>query len=273
LLENIPGRELPKWPKVSFIMQARNEEKTMVGALETRLRDGYPNIEYIIVDDRSTDRTGQIIDEIADKDPRVRALHIKRLPDRWLGKLYAQDQGVRIATGEWLLFSDVDAFVKPGTIRKAVAYAVEQGIDHLPTFPEMYPVGFFAGMLTTIFVRLISLGGRLREVRDPHLEAAVGSGSFNLVRLSAFERPRGFGYIKLEHGDDVALGKILKESGSRQRLLNGRKYVGVSFYQSLCEAMVAVERPTFAALGNFSFPRFFFAGWVVLWLELSSYAR
>lgn len=271
VLENIPERELPEWPKVSVIMPARNEEKTMGKALETRLRDDYPNIEYIIVDDRSTDRTGQIIDEIADKDPRVRALHIKKLPDRWLGKLYAQDQGVKIATGEWLLFSDVDVFVKPGTMTKAIAYAVEQGIDHLAIFPELYPVGFFVDILTTIFVRLISLGGRLWEVQDPHSKTAVGSGSFNLVRRSAFERSKGFEYIKLEHGDDVALGKILKESGSRETLLNGRKYVGVTFYRSLREAVVAVERPTYAALGDFNFARLFFAGWVILWLELSPY--
>lgn len=271
VLENIPDQELPEWPRVSVIMPARNEEKAMGEALETRLGDDYPNIEYIIVDDRSTDGTPQIVDMIAQKDSRVRPLHIKALPECWLGKLYAMDQGAKIATGEWLLFSDVDVHVACGTMKKVISYAEARKIDHLAIFPELYPVSFFVDILSTIFVRLISLGGKLWGVEDPDSKAAIGSGSFNLVRRLALERSGAFEAIKLEQGDDVALGQLLKESGSHQAVLNGRRHVGVVFYQSLSEAVVAVERPTYTALGNFSFIRLFFAGWIMLWLELSPY--
>jgi len=271
VLENIPDQELPEWPRVSVIMPARNEEQTMVKALGIRLKDEYPNIEYIIVDDRSTDRTGEIVDAFAEKDPRIQPLHIQELPKDWLGKLYAMDMGAKKATGDWLLFSDVDVHVRPSVVKKAVAYAETRKIDHLSIFPEIYPVSFLIDILSTIFVRMISLGGKLWEVEDPNSKAAVGSGSFNLVRRSAFERSGAFEAIKLDQGDDVALGQILKETGSRQVLLNGRNWVGVVFYRSLREAVVAVERPTYTALGNFSFARIFFAGWVLLWLELSPY--
>lgn len=271
VLENIPEDELPHYPKVSVIMPARNEERSMGKALEKRLNDPYPNIEYIIVNDRSTDRTGEIVDAFAEKDPRVRPLHIRELPEGWLGKLYAMDQGVRKATGDWLLFSDVDVHVKPGAVEKAVAYAEARNIDHLALFPEIYPVSFFIDILSTIFVRMISLGVKLWEVEDPNSKTAVGSGSFNLVKRSAFERTGAFETIKLDQADDVALGQILKQTGSRQVLLNGRNWVGVVFYRSLREAVVAVERPTYTALGNFSFARIFLAGWVLLWLELSPY--
>ena len=271
VFEDIPDQRIPQWPKVSVIMPARNEEKTMEEALDLRLKDDYPNIEYIVVDDRSTDRTGEIIDAYAKKDLRVRPLHIKKLPEGWLGKLYAMDQGVRIAKGDWFLFSDVDVHVTPGTVRRAVAHAEREKIDHLAIFPELYAVNFFVDILNTIFVRMISLGVKLWEVEDPKSKSAAGVGSFNLVRRSSFNRSGAFEAIRLDHGDDVALGQLLKETGSHQKLLNGRNHVGVFFYRSLRAALSAAERPTFSAMGRFSFLRLFFAGWVLLWLELSPY--
>ena len=271
VLEEVPVHEPPEWPKVSVIMTARNEEKALEKALTARLRDEYPNVEYIIIDDRSTDRTGSIVDEFAAKDRRVMPLHLRELPEGWLGKLYALERGAAEASGDWLLFSDADVHVEQGTLRKAVAYAEGRKIDHLAIFPEIYPVNFVIDILSTIFLRMISLGGRLWEVEDPKSRAAIGSGSFNMVRRSAFERSGAFDAIRLDQGDDVALGQILKMTGSRQVLLNGRNQIGVVFYNSLREAAVATERPTFTALGNFSFVRLFVAGWILLLLELSPY--
>ena len=271
VLERIPIHELGVWPRVSVIMPARNEEKKMVSALETRLEDDYPGVEYIIVDDRSTDRTGQIADAFSRKDPRVRVLHIRDLPEGWLGKLHAMDRAAAVARGSWLLFSDIDVVVMPGALKKAIAYAEQNGVDHVAILPEIYPAGFIVDILNTVFVRLLVLTGRLWEVSDPRKAAAVGSGSFNLVRRSAFDRAQGFEKIRLEHGDDVALGRILKASGSRQVVMNGRGCMGVRMYGSLSEAMTAVERPTYTALGKSSVVRLLIAGLVILWLELSPF--
>lgn len=271
LLRGIPECGLDAWPRVSVIMPACNEEKKMEGALETRLQDDYPNVEYIIADDRSTDRTGQIADAFARQDPRVRVLHLRDLPDGWLGKLHAMDRAVNVANGAWLLFSDIDVMVKPGTLRKAVAYAERNCVDHVAIMPEIYPARFIIDILNTVFCRFISLAGRLWKVPDPRSTAAVGSGSFNLVRRSALDRAQGLERIRLEHGDDVALGRILKASGSRQAVMNGLGHVGVRMYESLSEAMTAVERPTYTALGNSSVVRLFVAGLMILWLELSPY--
>ena len=131
VLEEVPVHEPPEWPKVSVIMTARNEEKALEKALTARLRDEYPNVEYIIIDDRSTDRTGSIVDEFAAKDRRVMPLHLRELPEGWLGKLYALERGAAEASGDWLLFSDADVHVEQGTLRKAVAYAEGRKIDHL----------------------------------------------------------------------------------------------------------------------------------------------
>src|SRR5262249_1819655 len=123
--------EPASWPRVSVIIPACNEEATIEEALRSRLREGYPAAEYIVVDDRSTDRTGEILDRIAAEDPRVVALHVRELPDGWLGKVHALHAGLARATGEWVLFSDADIHHEVGTLRRAVAHCEQNGIDHL----------------------------------------------------------------------------------------------------------------------------------------------
>jgi len=271
VLDKINPREPKKWPRVSVVIPARNEGSTIEAAMATRLKDDYPDLEMILIDDRSTDRTGEITEELARRDPRVKPVHIKELPPDWLGKQFAMNEGVKAATGEWLLFSDADIHLKPGTVRKAVAYAEERKLDHLPIFPDIYPAGFLLDILNTIFIRMLSLAARVWAVEDPRSKAAIGSGSFNLVRRSALERSKGFAWIRMESGDDAALGKILKESGAHQSLVNGRGHVGVHFYTSLRKMMVGADRPTYTTIGNFSFWRLFVIGWVFLLLELSPY--
>lgn len=270
-VENFPDKELNFWPKVSVIAPARNEARTITDAVQSRLKDDYPNLEIILIDDRSTDGTSEIVDQLAQKDARVKPVYIKQLPEGWLGKVYAMDQGIKKATGEWLLFSDADVYIKPGTLKKSIVYVNERELDHLAIFPDLYPVGFILDILQTIFIKTICLVARVWAVEDPKSTASVGSGSFNLVRRSALEKTKGLEWIKLELGDDVALGQMLKQSGARQSLANGRGFVGVYFYRSLKEAALGTDRPTFTTIGNFSFWRLFIMGWILMALELSPY--
>lgn len=270
-VENFPDRGLNIWPKVSVIAPARNEARTIADAIQSRLRDDYPNLEIILIDDRSNDGTTEIIDQLSQRDKRIKALHIKHLPEDWLGKVYAMDQGVRVSSGEWLLFSDADVYIKTGTLKKCVIYATERNLDHLAVFPDLYSVGFILDILLTIFIKSICLVARVWAIEDPKSSASVGSGAFNLVRRSALDKTKGLEWIKLEMGDDVALGQMLKQSGARESLVNGRGFVGVYFYRSLKEAALGTDRPTFTTIGEFSFWRLFFMGLILMVLELSPY--
>lgn len=99
-----------EWPKVSMIIPARNEAETLGPALHSVLSLDYPNLEIVIVNDRSTDDTGKIIENFSQKDPRIIPVHIQDLPQDWLGKVNALEQGRLKATGTWLLFADADVF-------------------------------------------------------------------------------------------------------------------------------------------------------------------
>ncbi len=160
-LAALPLEEDRAWPRVTIVVPACNEAASLEAALEAKLRDGYPNLEIVLVDDRSTDGTGVLADRLAARDPRIRVVHVAELPPGWLGKLHAMHRGVAEATGEWLLFSDADVHLEPGTLQRAIAWAERRGLDHVAAFPQLRPVSFWLDATLSFFVRLVCLG--LRE--------------------------------------------------------------------------------------------------------------
>src|SRR4051812_50115897 len=93
--------------------------------------------EFFIVDDRSTDRTGEILRQLAKEDARVKLMRVEVLPDCWLGKSHACHVGASAATGDWILFTDADCWLKPDEIARAVQLAARDGADHVATFPGL----------------------------------------------------------------------------------------------------------------------------------------
>lgn len=271
LVENLTYDKRPQWPKISIIIPACNEAKSIESAIQTRLNDDYPSFEILLIDDRSIDGTTEIIDNIAARDKRVKVIHIKELPEGWLGKLYAMHRGVQEASGDWFLFSDADVHVRMTTLKRVIAYSESRQLDHLAVFPEMYPTNFLLDVVLSMFIRMLCMWTRVWAVEDEQSDAFVGSGSFNLVRRTAFEKTKGFEWLKLEVCDDVALGQMLKKSGARSSLINGRKYVGVNFYSSLREMAIGSERAVFTVFGNFSAVRLFVGSLISFALEMAPF--
>ncbi|HEY3415846.1 MAG TPA: glycosyltransferase family 2 protein, partial [Armatimonadota bacterium] len=241
-----------RWPALSVIVPACNEGRTLEAAMRSRLMDRYPDLEIILIDDRSTDDTPAIVDRLAAEDARVRAVHITELPEGWLGKNYALQRGYQMARGAWLLFSDADVHVAPGTLERAVAFCEEQGLDMIGVVPEMRSQHALLDILLATFIRTFCISARLWEVCDPKSKAAMGVGAFNLVRRSAFERTEGFPWLRLDPGDDAALGLLMKRSGARCEILGGRELLEITWYHTLPEMIVGLERSTFSAFGHYS---------------------
>jgi len=233
-----PGR----WPRVSLIVPARNEVETLGPAMRSRLAEGYPALEVVLVDDRSTDGTGALVDAIAAEDSRVRALHLDSIPPGWLGKLHAMSEGLLRATGEWILFSDADVHLAPGTIARAVSLAEAQRLDHLSLLPQLDPATWLVDAALASFTRTGLVLGRVWLVSDPRSKVGGSVGAFGLVRRDALERSPGIEHLRLEVADDLALGQMLKSSGSRSALANGRELVRIHWYRSLAELTRGTEK-------------------------------
>jgi hypothetical protein len=269
VLERLPQAERELWPRVSVIITARNEEASLERAVRARLADDYPNLELILVEDRSTDRTPEIARRLASSDPRLRVVTIDELPDGWLGKVNAMQQGLSVATGDWLLFSDGDVVVGGGVLRRVVQHCDAHGFDHCAVVPALNPVSLLLDCMTSLFLRLITLTFRIWAIENPRSNASIGVGAFNFVRRAAFERTPGFEWLRMEVADDICLGQMLKAAGARQTVVNGGTSVNLVFHHSVGDALRSAERPTFTAIGNFSLARLTAIGLLLLGLELS----
>ncbi len=258
-------------PRVSVIIPACNEAETIEQAVVSRLGEGYPHAEYVIVDDRSTDETGAIVDRLAARDRRVVPLHIHSLPDGWLGKVHALREGVARSRGEWILFSDADIHHEPGTLARIIAHCEEQRIDHVAVLPSIWSSTLALDVVMNAFVRQFVVGARAWKIGDARSRVSIGGGNFNLMRRSALERAGGLEPLALEVVDDVALGQMLKGAGARQALFNARGFVGLHFYRSLPEAVRGMEKNAFALMG-YSVPRFVALAGFFAFAELGAFA-
>jgi glycosyltransferase involved in cell wall biosynthesis len=246
-LKDVPPLAGP-FPRVSIVIPARNEERNLEEALRSVLAQDYPDLEFLVVDDRSTDRTGEILDRMAAADPRLQVVHVTELPPGWLGKNHALHLGSESASGEHLLFTDADVVLEPSAVRRAVGLLVREGLDHVTVSPEVERPSVLFEMFIGAFSFFFALYVKPWKARDPESARHVGIGAFNLVRAAAWRAAGGHRAIALRPDDDLKLGKLLKKNGFRQEFLFGREMVRVEWYASVRELIQGTTKNSFAAV-------------------------
>jgi glycosyltransferase involved in cell wall biosynthesis len=216
-------------PRVSIIVPACNEEPDIGATLMQLLSLDYDNYELIAVDDRSTDRTGEIMEKIASVAPpgRLEVVHIADLPAGWMGKTHAMWTAGNQASGDWLLFTDADVLFKPDAVRRAVAYAEAARADHLVLFPRMIMKRPGEKMMIAFFQTLFVFGHRPWKVADPKTKDHIGVGAFNLVRRRVYEALGTYKALRFEVLDDLKLGKLVKNGGYAQRNVFGSDLISI----------------------------------------------
>jgi len=257
-----------RWPKLSLIVPACNEAETLEAAMEAKLACDYPDLEIVLVEDRSTDDTPRIADAIAARDARVRVVHVDHLPEGWLGKVHALDTGVRASTGEWFLLSDADVHLSPTILKRTIAQAEAVGHDFIPLIPGLLPGTALLDIVLSYFMRAIVLLGRTWAVSDPKSDAAVGGGAFMAVRRASYDASPGLSWMRLEIADDIVFGQMMKRAGARCAVYNAPDDVRVHFYRSVGEMMRGLEKNGFTVAGQYSLPRHVFVQSVGIWLEV-----
>jgi chlorobactene glucosyltransferase len=220
-------------PLISICVPARDEEKNIRRCIEALLAQTYPNFEIIVLDDRSTDSTPQILDELASRDSRLRVLHGSDLPAGWAGKPHALFQASSAARGEWLCFVDADTFTVPEAIASCYVKALETKADMftIMTFQELG--SFWEKVLMPLVMTALSVGFSPRKVNDPNQRVAVANGQFILIKRTVYDALGGHERVKDQIVEDKALAEQVKWNGYRLVIAGGFQVARTRMYTSL----------------------------------------
>jgi glycosyltransferase involved in cell wall biosynthesis len=200
----------------------------------------------IAVDDRSTDGTGAILDAIADGDGRLSVVHIDELPAGWLGKTNALHVAAVTTSAPWLLFTDADVLFEPESLRRAIALAEREAIDHLAIVPDILTESAAERIFVAMFILMFNAYSPPRKVGDRRSKVAAGVGAFNLVRAEAFRAIGGFQRLRLSVDEDMRLGQALKFAGYRGAVALGKGMVAVRWQVGLGGMILGLEKNFFA---------------------------
>ncbi|MCY3955744.1 MAG: glycosyltransferase [Nitrospira sp.] len=248
VLASVSVKDEDALPAVSVVIPARNEERNLEHALQSVLALDYPDLEIIVVNDRSTDATGAILARMLGRDARLAVVTIDDLPAGWIGKPHALHVGAQQARGEYILFTDADIVFHPSALRKAVAHAQANGFDHVTLIPEGTMPGSFLTTVSATFGMFMFIIFKPWKARDPQSRRYMGIGAFNLIRTSAYRVLGGHGPVALRPDDDLKFGKLVKDDGYRQDVLNGRGMVSVEWYRSVAELIDGLMKNMFAGM-------------------------
>lgn len=236
-----------KKPRVSIVVPARNEARSIERSARAFLAQDYDNFEVIIVNDRSSDGTGDILRSIV--DPRLTVIDGAETPEGWLGKPWALEQGVSRANGELLLIVDADLIYAPETLRAALA-AMESEAASLVTLLPHFEMGSFGEQVAMPMLALVALSilplWLQKRSHSPRL--ALGGGSGILIRRDVFESVDGFRALKGAVVDDVGLARHVREHGAETCAVMADDLVRVRMYHSGREVIEGFTKNVFMVL-------------------------
>ena len=243
----------PKGPasRVTVIVPARNEEECIEQCLSSLLEQDYADYEIIAVNDRSTDKTGEVMDRLAEAESGkqcLRILHVAELPPRWLGKTHAMWTAASQATGDWILFTDGDIVFREDTLRRSVTYAQASGADHLVLYPTMIMKTFGERMMISFFQIMFVFANRAWKVADPKAHDFIGVGAFNMVRRSTYESIGSYEALRLTVIDDMFLGRLVKAKGFAQRNVFGRDLISLRWAKGAMGVVGNLNKNFFALM-------------------------
>lgn len=205
-------------PFVSIVIAARDEADRIEATIQHALAQSGIELEVIVVDDRSTDATPEVLQRLARQDARVRIHRVDTLPPDWLGKCHACHVGAGMAQGEWILFTDADCWLSDHAVIRAITVAGQE-IHHVTLTPGIVPESLAGAGWHLLF--LMSIGKWMDRVNRDQPGAYVGIGAFNLIRREAYFESGGHEALRLTVIDDVRLGLLLNSIGKRTRAFLG----------------------------------------------------
>ncbi|MBU6392520.1 MAG: glycosyltransferase [Planctomycetes bacterium] len=238
-----------RWPRLSVIVPARNESASLPITLRSWLDQDYPSSEIILIDDESSDGTAECAKGIAAQyGHTMHILNGTKPPPGWTGKLWALEQGVKVSSGEWLLFTDADICHSQNLWRELVAKAVTEHKAMVSLMALLDTNGVWARLLIPAFVYFFYFMYPFEKVSDSQSRTSAAAGGCILVSRSALDKIGGIVGHRSALIDDLALARRIKNTGLPISLSLTKSAVSIRPYCKLGDVWNMVARTAFTQL-------------------------
>jgi chlorobactene glucosyltransferase len=232
-----------KFPKVSIILPARNEEKHIRHCIESLLKQDYSDFEIILVNDESTDKTLEIMKEFEKSYPnKIKVVNITYRDENWIGKNWACYQGYLKSNGTLLLFTDADSFHSEKTMSLAVQNIIHNRLDAITVMPMLLCHDFLTKVTLPILTIFMHTRYSPLRVNNPKSKIGYFIGSYFIINRDTYEKVGTHESVKHEIIEDGALGKKVKKANFKMKMVRGESYVQAIWARNSIELFNAIDR-------------------------------
>jgi len=235
LKEDTYTEPLPETPLVSIMLPARNEERNIGACLESLARLDYPALEIIVVNDRSTDRTQEIVEALQKNHPNITLINNTELHEGWTGKNFALHQAGQKARGGWYLFTDADTCHHPKSLFQAMSYVLRKNIDMLTLLPLLEGKSFWEKLIQPIAGAVLLISFPIQKSNDPESGTAFANGQYILIRKEVYRQIGGHEALKQYFLEDIAMAKAVKSIKRALRVVISPDLYKTRMYKNFVE--------------------------------------
>jgi chlorobactene glucosyltransferase len=238
-------------PLVSICIPARDEARVIGETARALLAQTYPALEILILDDGSSDGTGDLARAAAGDDPRLRVLTGEALPDGWMGKSWACQQLGEAARGDWLIFTDADVRWQPDAVAALIAEAERTRADLLTVWPTQTTITWGERLVVPLMALVIL--GYLPALAVHHLpfaSLAAANGQCLCFRRAAYAQIGGHAAVRKRIIEDITFARLVKRAKLRLRTADGAGLIGCRMYTSWAEVRDGYAKNIIAGYGS-----------------------
>ena len=228
--------------RVSIILPARNEERYIRRCIDSLLKQDYPDFEIVLVNDESSDKTLEIMNEYQKSYPDIKVLSVNRPNDDWIGKNWACYQGYLKSNGNLLLFTDADSYHSENTMSLAVQNINLYDLDAITIMPRLLSYDFFTKVTLPLLTTFMHTKFSPLKVNNEKSKLGYFFGSYFIIKRDTYEKVGTHESVKHEIIEDGALGKKVKEGNFKLRMVRGERYVQAIWARNSSDLSKAMDR-------------------------------
>ncbi len=236
--------------RLSICIPARDEVVNIGRSVTAALQTRWPELEVIVVDDRSRDGTAEAARLAGKGDPRLRVVEGVEPPAGWAGKPWACARAAGEARGEVICFVDADVVLDPDAVPALIGAMLERRLSLVSAFGTWELVGFWERVVIPAVGWLIRGAVDLDRVNDPGRPEAFANGQIILVERSAYEGMDGHGVVRDQILEDVRLAERFKRRGRAVGLMVAPWAFRVRLYSSLGEIVRGYAKNLYEGMGR-----------------------